>query len=409
MHDLSFLYELFVVFCSATIVVLIFHRLKLPHIVGFLVCGILVGPQGLNLITRLEDIDVLAEIGIVLLLFTIGLEFSLAELRRIKNYVLLGGLLQVIGTAGVAFVVAMLLGISMATAIFIGLLTVHSSTTITMTVLSGRGEADSVHARIILGISLFQDLCTVPMMLITPMLGAGSGFDPISLVFSLGKASLLIGLVLVLAIFVIPRLLEVIVWARLREILVLGIVVFCMGIAWLTSSLGLSLALGAFIAGLAISESPYSHQVFAEILPLKDLFISLFFISIGMLLDLTFLKDHLLLLLVLVGVICLVKAAIGGLVVKMISGSTRLAILVGLAIAHVGEFAFVLAKFGLPFQILDSNIYQGFLASTVLTMIVTPLLMVIAPHLAQRVPDRLDSNLTKPTPITSSSHLAGLR
>lgn len=409
MQDFSLLYELFVVFFSAILVVLIFHRLNLPHVVGFLFCGVLVGPYGLNLITRVQGIEVLAEIGVVLLLFTIGLELSLADLKRMRRYVLLGGALQVISTAGLAFLVARLFGTPAPLAIFLGLLVVHSSTTMTMSVLVGRQEVDSPHARIILGISLFQDLCAVPMMLITPMLAGNAGFKILPIVLSLGKALLLVGMVLLLAMFIVPKLLHVLFNVRVREILILGVVIICIGTAWLTSSLGLSLALGAFIAGLAISESPYSHQVFAEILPFKDVFNSLFFISVGMLLDLRFLGNHFpLLSLVVLGVL-FAKAVLGGLVVKLISGSTRLALLVGLAISQVGEFAFVLAKFSLPFQVLDANLYQGFLATTVLTMMATPLLMAAAPRLAQRVPDRFDSSLAHAQPQAPNLAAAALR
>jgi CPA2 family monovalent cation:H+ antiporter-2 len=390
-------------------VVLIVHRLRVPLIVGFLLCGVAVGPQGLNLITRVEDIDVLAEIGVVLLLFTIGLELSLAQLRSMKRYVLLGGSLQVVSTAGFAFLIARLFGISAPVAIFLGLLAVHSSTTITMSVLAGRQESTSPHARMILGISLFQDLCTVPMMLIVPMLASPGDFKILPIALSLGKAVLLIGIVMVLAVFVVPKVLEVIIRSRLREILMLGIVVICIGTAWLTSSLGLSLALGAFIAGLAISESPYSHQVFAEIMPFKDVFNSIFFISVGMLLDLQFLGRNLPLVLLLVVGTLVAKSLFGGLTVKFLSGSTRLALLVGLAISQVGEFSFVLAKFGLPFQLLSPDLYQGFLATTVLTMMTTPLLMALAPYLAQRVPERLDSRLAKEQEESGSDHFSELR
>jgi CPA2 family monovalent cation:H+ antiporter-2 len=408
-HDFSLLYQLFVVFFSATVVVLLFHRMKLPHLAGFLFCGVLVGPHGLNLITRLEDIEAMAEIGVVLLLFTIGLEFSLAELRRIKNYVLVGGSLQVLATAAVAMLSAMLSGLELSRAIFLSQIVALSSTAIVLSVLAGRGEMDSPHGRITLGILLFQDLCVVPMMLITPLLRAGGSFHVLPIVLSLGKALLLIGAVLLLAVFIVPKLLEVIVRARLREMLVLGVVIVCIGAAWLTSSLGLSLALGAFIAGLAISESPYSHQVFAEILPFKDVFNSLFFISIGMLLDVRFLGNHFLLIaLVAVGTL-LIKTLGGGLAVKILSGSTRLAVLVGFAISQIGEFSFVLAKFGLQFDLLDADLYQGFLATAVLSMMATPLLMAAAPRIARRVPERLDSGLAKEQQSMGDDRFSAMR
>lgn len=409
MHDFSLLYELFVVFFSAILVALIFHRLKLPHIVGFLFCGVLAGPHGLNLITRVEDIDLLAEIGVVLLLFTIGLEFSLAELRRIKRYVLLGGSLQVIGTAGLAFFTALLFGKGIPRAIFLSQVVALSSTAIVLSVLASRGEMDTPHGRMILGILLFQDLCVVPMMLITPLLGGGAGLQILPIVISFGKALLLIAVVLVLAVFIVPRLLEVIVRVRVREILVLGVVIICIGTAWLTSALGLSLALGAFIAGLAISESRYGHQVFAEILPFKDVFNSLFFISVGMLLDLRFFLSHLNILIVLVLVTLLAKTILAGGVTKLLSGSTRTALLVGMGIAQIGEFSFVLAKLGLQHQLLDTDFYQGFLAVAVITMMATPLMISLAPRLAQRVPEQIDSSLAKAQQQAPANHFAALR
>ena len=404
MHDLTLLYELFVVFLSATIVVLGLRRLRVPHIVSFLLCGVAIGPYGFNLITHAGDIEVLAEIGVILLLFTIGLEFSLTELRRIKRYVLLGGSLQVICTGAVAFFVARYFHIGIVQAIFLSQIFALSSTAIVLSVLVARREMDTSHGRIILGILLFQDLCVVPMMLITPLLGAPGDFQTVPVLLSLGKAIVLIAMTLLLAIFVVPKLLEVLVRSKSREILVLGVIVICIGTAWLTSILGLSLALGAFIAGLAISESPYSHQVVAEILPLKDVFNSLFFVSIGMLLNLQFVANNFFVIMLLVLGVVLVKAIVSGLTVKIVSGSTRLAILVGLAIAQIGEFSFVLAKFGMEFQLLEAQMYQGFLSVTVLTMLLTPLLISVAPAIANRVPAPLDTHLGKRLPKTGGSH-----
>lgn len=411
MHDFSLLYELFVIFCSAILVVLLFHRIKVPPIVGLLFCGIVIGPYGLNLMSHKEDVEMLAEIGVVLLLFTIGLEFSLTELRRIKRYVLLGGAMQVFGTAGLAVALARFFGMSFPHALFLSLIFTLSSTAIVLSVLAARGEMETQHGRMILGILLFQDLCVVPMMLITPLLQGEGSLQILPIALSLGKALLMIGLILALAILVVPRVLERIVRARLREILVLGIVVICIGTAWLTSALGLSLALGAFIAGLAISESPYSHQAVAEILPFKDVFNSLFFVSVGMLLDVRLLMQNFPMISVLVLGTILGKALVGGLAIRLLSGSARLALLVGLAIAQIGEFSFVLAKFGLQFQLLNESFYQGFLATTVLTMIATPGLIALAPKLAQRMPqswERLRVS-KKEEEKSSGAHLAHMR
>jgi CPA2 family monovalent cation:H+ antiporter-2 len=383
MPDLSLLYELFVVFASAIVVVLLFHRLQVSHIVGFLICGMVVGPHGLHLIARHESIEALAEIGVVLLLFAIGLEFSLAELRRMKRDVLLGGSLQVLATAAMVFGIAVIFGMGLPRAFFLGQMLALSSTAVVLSVLAQRREVDTSQGRIILGVLLFQDLCVVPMMLLTPLLGGSGEVQIFAILFSLGKALLLISVVMVLAMFVVPRVLEVIVRVRLRDVLVLGVVIICIGTAWLTSALGLSLALGAFIAGLAISESPYSHQVVAEILPFKDVFNSLFFISIGMLLNLKFFGEHFAVLLLLVAGVLLIKTIAGGFAVKLLSGSTRLALIVGLSVSQVGEFSFILAKFGVQYQLLDTVLYQSFLAVSVMTMVVTPFLMTLAPPLCQ--------------------------
>lgn len=408
-HDFSILNELFVVFLCATLVVMLFHRIKIPHIVGFLVCGVAVGPYGLDLITQKEDIDVLAEIGVALLLFTIGMEFSLTELRRIKRDVLLGGSLQVVCTTVVAAAIAFAVGMNLPRAIFLSQLFALSSTAIVLSVLAGRNQIDSPHGRMILGILLFQDLCVVPMMLITPLLGATGGIQILPMLLSFGKAMLLIGVVLLLAIFIVPRLLEVIVRVRLREILVLGVVVIAIGIAWVTSLLGLSLALGAFIAGLAISESPYSHQVTAEILPFKDVFNSLFFISVGMLLDVRFLVSNIGILAILVVGTVIGKMLVAGTTTRLLSGSNVLAVLVGLSIAQIGEFSFVLAKLGQDFQLLSSEMYQGFLAVAVVTMILAPFMMNLAPVVARRIPQSLPGKLAKQQEAASSQKLGMLR
>lgn len=409
MHDFSLLHELFVVFCSAIVVVLIFHRLRLPPIAGLLFCGLVVGPHGLNLITRLDDIEVLAEIGVVLLLFTIGLEFSLAELRRIKRQVLLGGSLQMLTTSLFAFVLASLSGLRTPHAIFLSQIFALSSTAIVLSVLASRGEMESPHGRMILGILLFQDLWVVPMMLMAPLLHGEGGLQLLPLLISFGKALLLIALVLTLAVFIVPRVLEQIVRVREREILVLGAVIICIGTAWLTSALGLSLALGAFIAGLAISESRYGHQVFAEILPFKDVFNSLFFISVGMLLDLKFAFTHLRLLAVLVLGTIVGKALLAGVTARALSPSTRTALLVGMAIAQIGEFSFVLARLGVQHDLLDANLYQGFLAVAVTTMMATPLLISLAPAFARHMPEGLDGRLGRERGHLPSPQLAAMQ
>ncbi|MCA9740995.1 MAG: cation:proton antiporter [Deferribacteres bacterium] len=402
MHEINILYELFIIFSCATVVVLIFHRLKVPHIVGFLVCGIAVGPFGLDVITQHDDINVLAEIGVALLLFTIGMEFSLSELRRIKRDVLLGGALQVVVTGLAAAGIAIGFGLPLPQAIFLSMLFALSSTAIVLSVLATKGEIDTPRGRLILGILLFQDLCIVPMVLITPLLGASGGIELLPLLWSLAKALGLVAGVLLLSLFLVPRLLEMVVRVRLREIMVLGVVVIAIGIAWTTSLFGVSLALGAFIAGLAISESPYSHQVTAEILPFKDIFNSLFFVTIGMLLDLRFLLQNIWIVGILVLATLILKALIAGVTTRIHSGSFKLAIAVGFGIAQIGEFSFVLAKLGQGHALISAPQYQAFLAVAVLTMLVTPFMMQAGNALSKKAPESLPSKIQKQQRETQS-------
>src|SRR5262249_15874608 len=283
MTDYGVLSNLLVIFTVSIAVVFLFHQFRLPSIAGFLVAGALIGPNGLHLIADIGTVQVLAEIGVVMLLFTIGIEFSLVQLASLRRLLLLAAPIQVGGVLTVAWLVATTVGLSWRQGIFWGLLLSLSSTAIVLKALADRGDSDSIHGRVTIGILIFQDLAVVPMMLLTPILAMqGEGASASTLV-ALGMSAFLVclvGLVVGAAWYVVPKLLEHIVRSRSRELFLLTIIVLCLGIAWLTSLGGLSLALGAFIAGLVISESEYSHQAMAEVLPFRDSFNSLFFVSI---------------------------------------------------------------------------------------------------------------------------------
>lgn len=384
MTDFTFLIDLLVIFAVSIAVVFAFQQIRLPAVAGFLVAGAIIGPHGLNLVSDLEQVRVLAEIGVVLLLFTIGIEFSLPYLTASRGLLLIGGPLQVLGVCAMVTVVAHLLGLPMREAIFWGFLLSLSSTAIVLKTLAARGETDSPHGRATIGILIFQDLIVVPMMLVTPFLARAGGDTLGSLLLPLAKSALLLGLIVAAAWFVVPRLLEQIVRSRSRELFLLTIIVLCLGIAWLTSLAGLSLALGAFIAGLIISESEYSHQATAEVLAFRDSFTSLFFVSVGMLMDVRVLADY------PVAMLALVLAVLGG---KFIAGvipmlalsyAPRSAILTGVALAQVGEFSFILAQEGRAVGLLAEQPYQLFLSMSVFTMVVTPFLIQWAPRIARR-------------------------
>ena len=277
MNEPGFLHDLLILFGLGVAVVLLFHRAKVPPIVGFLITGVLCGPYGFGLISDPHEVESIAEMGVVLLLFTVGIEFSLKQLARIRNFLLIGGGLQVVVTIGTIYLVARIAGEGTKVALFLGMLVALSSTAIVLRLLADRGELDGPAGQAVLGILIFQDLCVVPMVLFTPFL-TGTSSDAGSAIGVVIKAVLFIGSAVVAARWVVPRLLHYVVATRRREVFLLAIILLCLGTAWASARVGLSLALGAFIAGLVISESEYSHQALGEILPLREVFNSLFFI-----------------------------------------------------------------------------------------------------------------------------------
>lgn len=384
MTDYGVLANLLVIFTVSIAVVFVFHQFRLPSIAGFLVAGALIGPHGLNLISDIGTVQVLAEIGVVLLLFTIGIEFSLVQLASLRRLMFLAAPIQVGGVLLITWLGATLVGLSWRQGLFWGFLFSLSSTAIVLKTLAERGDSDSIHGRATIGILVFQDLAVVPMMLLTPILASQSDGGGLAIVLTLGKSVLVIVLVIAAAWYLVPKLLEHIVRSRNRELFLLTIIVLCLGIAWLTSLGGLSLALGAFIAGLVISESEYSHQAIAEVLPFRDSFNSLFFVSVGILMDWRVLFEHPLPVAGLLVTILLVKFIAGAGAVLLAEVPPRSAVMVGIALAQVGEFSFLLAQQGQESGFLQRDPYQIFLAVSVLSMIVTPFLMQWSPDLARR-------------------------
>ena len=380
--EIPLLADMVIIFVLSVVVLFVFHKLKAPTIVGFLVTGILAGPQGLGLIQDTDQINALAEIGVILLLFTIGLEVSLKDLMKIKKYVLVGGSVQVALTIVGVFALLMFLGFGFGESILLGFLISLSSTAIVLRIIQRRSEFYSPQGRTILGILIFQDIAIVPMMMVTPILpGAEGGLTDSPLVVMARGLALLI-LVIISAKWIVPEMLYHIARINDRELFLLSLVAICFAVAWLTSLAGLSLGLGAFLAGLTISESRYSHQAFGNILPLRDAFTSFFFVSIGMLLDVNFLlQNPVFIVLLTLGVIAL-KAVIASFAIALIGLPLRIIILVGLALSQIGEFSFVLSQVGLSYGLLSSEVYQIFLDVTVLTMAATSSIIGISPRLA---------------------------
>jgi len=379
----SFLRDIIVIFGLSIAILFVCHRFKIPTIVGFLLTGILAGPHGLGLISAVHEVEELAEVGVVLLLFTIGMEFSLKNLLQIKRSVLLGGSLQVLLTFLAGFAIATEFGTPFGQAVFIGFLISLSSTAIVLKLMQERAEIDSPHGRTTLGILIFQDIIIVPMMLFTPLLAGSQNIAGGSPSLLLAKGIAVIIFVIVSAKWIIPHLLYQIARTKNRELFLLSIISIGLIVAWLTSSAGLSLALGAFLAGLIISESEYSHQALGNILPFRDVFTSFFFISVGMLLDVGFfLRQPEFIILIAVGVLAL-KTIIAGGAATMLGLPVRTAILVALALSQVGEFSFILSETGLRYNLLSGNTYQMFLAVSVITMAATPFIISLAPRTAE--------------------------
>lgn len=381
--DLLVLREFVIVLAASVLIISLFHRLRLPAVVGFLLTGVLIGPGGLSLVRNDATVRTLAEIGVVMLLFTIGLEFEPARLKRIRRNFLVGGGLQVLlTTAACVGILAGLLRVSLREALFYGFLVSLSSTAVVLKILGDRAETDSPQGRISLGILIFQDLAIVPMIALVPVL-ANAGEAPAgAIAVRLLLSAVLVAGAFVLARVLMPAILNAVVRMRVREVFLIATLFLCLGMALLTSSLGLSLALGAFLAGVILAESDYSHQVVSDILPFRDVFNSLFFIAVGMLLDVRTVWTFWPVVLGLAASVIVLKAlAVVG-TVGLLGFGPRVSILTGLALAQIGEFSFVLAGVGRANGFLAGPNFQAFIASSILTILATPFLIMASPALA---------------------------
>ncbi len=384
-HDLPLLNDLIILLLASVPIAFLCHKLRLPVIVGFMLTGILIGPYGLKLINDVHAVETLAEIGVMLLLFTIGLEFSLGRLLEMKRLVLWGGGWQVVLTTLLGLAIFWLVGWPFKQSVLFGFLLTLSSTAIVLKTYSDRLEVDTPHGRAGVGILLFQDLCIVPMMLLVPILSGREGASPANIATKLGTAVAAVAIIMFSARKLIPFVLGHIVRLRSQEVFIIFVVLVSFGTSWLTAHFGLSLALGAFIAGVVLSESEYSHQIVADIMPFRDVFNSLFFISIGMLLSTGFFIAHLPMVLAWFAGLVLLKATIIIAVVMSLRYPTRVATMTAVGLAQIGEFSFILAKTATSQNLLSDNDYQLFLASAILSMVATPFFIKAASPIGQAV------------------------
>ncbi|HMQ06798.1 MAG TPA: cation:proton antiporter [Saprospiraceae bacterium] len=383
--EIPILREIVIVLGLAIVIILLFQRFKVPSILGFLLSGIIAGPYVLNLLRSHHEVEMLSEIGIILLLFLIGIEFSLKGLASIKKAVLVGGVTQVGLTILVTTVISIWVGLTLNEAIFLGFLFSLSSTAIVLKILQERGEVTSPHGKFSIALLIFQDIIVVAMMLFTPLLAGKEDNLMGAIAILLGKLVLVVFMIYLLGRFGVPFVLGVVVKTKNRELFILTIAVICFGIAWMTSAVGLSLALGAFFAGLIISESDYSHQATANVLPFREIFISFFFISVGTLLDLYFFISHFIMIVLLTLGVMIAKMFIVWFTVWTFKYPMRTVLLTALALFQVGEFSLLLSGIGLQNDIIQDDVYQYFLSVAILSMALTPFIMGAAPRLSDRM------------------------
>lgn len=386
-HGLQLLPQLVATYAIALVFILALARVRVPPIVAFIIAGMVAGPAGIGIVKTQEEVNVLADLGIVLLLFTVGLEFSLNEIQRIWKAVVFGGTLQIAGTAALLMLLMFIAAQeSWRVSLFIGLFVALSSTAIVLRELGSRNQLDAPHGRLMVGVLLFQDLAIVGLLLLVPILSGKTALSGVPLV--LLRAAAAIGAVAVVSRLVLPVLFRLVAQSGRREAFPLAVLLASIGTAWVSSLLGISMALGAFLGGLILAEGEFSHQAHAEIRPLRDILAGLFFISLGMLADFNAIVAQLPIILGVTTVLIAVKAVAAAGALWSVATPLRIAATAGIGLAQVGEFSFILGRSGLDVGLLSSRQWQILLAASIATMVVTPALVAIAPGIGTWLVER---------------------
>jgi len=384
MDNLVYLRDLVVILGFGVLIVTLFHRFKLPSIAGFILSGILVGPQGLGFVSDAQQVEVLAEVGVALLLFGIGLELSLEKLRRLWKPILAGGFLQVGLSILAAFAVSKFCGLPGKSALFVGFLVSLSSTAIVLRGLQQRREVDAPHGRLTLGILVFQDFSVVPMMLVIPLLTRTDILTGDLLGTMMQSLAIVVG-VLLAAQLIIPRVLNLIAKTRQRQLFILAIFLICIGTAWLITSSGASLAIGAFLAGLIVAGSEYRHQALADLISFREVFASLFFVSVGMILSPSIIIENIIPILILLAAIMVGKSAIVFVTAMILRMPLRVCLLTAVALAQVGEFSLVLSFAAQGTGLIEKSLESSLISAAILSMFLTPFAISFGPQLAAGV------------------------
>ncbi|MFC1909209.1 cation:proton antiporter [Chloroflexota bacterium] len=373
MNQLDPVVTIAILLAAALVGGMIAHRLRQPIILGYLVIGVAVGPHALGLIGDLELVEAAATIGVALLMFTLGLEISIAQLREVGKIGIWGGITQIAATLALGLIAGyFLFRWPLPQAGLFGLIISLSSTAVCLKILMERGELASVHGRIMVAILILQDIGVVVMMVVIPLMGGMTENIPLTLAIAAGKALLFIGLAIIAGRWVLPWLLGRVGGVRARELFLLTVLVLCLGAAVGTHILGLSIVFGAFLVGMVLRETRFVHQALAEITPLRDIFATLFFVSLGMLLDPFFLINNWQSVALLVVVIIVLKLLVVVGIVHLFGYSSRIAILTGVGLFQIGEFSFILAQGGVNMGIVSDQFYSLILASAIITMLLTP-------------------------------------
>lgn len=362
-----------------------FHKIKIPSSIGFLIAGVIIGPDVLHWINDSHSIRNLAEIGVVLLLFVIGLEFSLSRILKNLKEVIGGGISQLILTTLALFLILIGFGFQKNQGFLLGLLGALSSTAVVLKMITDNAELDTLHGRLCIGILLFQDICVVPVMLIVPLLAQTGETTSISIAFALLKSVVALVAVFLSSRLLVPRTLSLIAKTGSKEHLTLFVILIILGTSWVSQYLGLSLAMGAFIAGLIISDSEYNHQIILDILPLRDYFVSIFFISIGMLLNVHYFLDNALMCIGLALSVVAAKTILAFLATWLARNPARISMIVGIRLAQVGEFSLMIADTALGMGLLPKEMHQSFLIVSILSMLIAPLLIKYSTPLATKL------------------------
>lgn len=374
-----FFREILTLLVVATVVAVAVQRLRLPAVLGFLLAGVVIGPHGAGWLSDIRRIHLLADLGVVLLMLTTGLEFTFSRLRGLGRLAVIGGTLQILLSIGVAMAFAYLRGWTVFQGFFFGSVIALSSTALVLKDLIDRGQLDTTHGRIAVAILVFQDLAVAPLAVLIGGWSASTTSWTSAMAGAAVQAVILLGAVGVVGRWLLPPLLRWVAQTRSRELFFLTAVVVCLGTAAVSEWMGLSPAIGAFLAGLMFANTEYGHQLMGQIIPFRHLFVSIFFVSIGMLFDLTFAVSHALVISGVVGLVLLTNCVVTTVLIMGFGYSPRVALAAGIILAQIGEFSFLLMELGRKSGAVEPSFYQILLSSAVVTMMLTPALFALVP------------------------------